>query len=248
MIMKLITTDERLRKLIPHVLATVEGEQTLFEKMYPFLESAEEWVKIYFIPELLFDSIAEAADAAEAASAAFPATIFAITERIVACHAYMMAIPSLNLVMTPNGFGIVSNSNVVPASKERVERLIDSLETERDHAIEQLICHLAAHEDWRQSNQGKYFGATMFPFLGLCHRLAIKEHIWQEYEQLHDRLIKIETVLAETYFSHEQMAALRLHVMTQMQDCQPKQEQLIRSLQSLELLLVSDMQCHPQAF
>ena len=46
--------------------------------------------------------------------------------------------------------------------------------------------------------------------------LAIREHIWDEYQHLHDRLIKIENVLAETYFSQEQMTVFRQHVMNQM--------------------------------
>ena len=40
----------------------------------------------------------------------------------------LIAIPSLDLVLTTNGFGIVSNQNVVPASRERVDALISSLE------------------------------------------------------------------------------------------------------------------------
>ena len=41
-------------------------------------------------------------------------------------------------VLTPNGFGIVSNQNVALASPHRLSRLLGSLETSRDIAIEQL--------------------------------------------------------------------------------------------------------------
>jgi hypothetical protein len=136
-------------------------------------------------------------------------------EKVIASHAFMAAVPSLDLVLTPNGFGIVSNTNVVPASKERIERLQASLEAERDCNLEQLLLRLASRNDWQQSSQGKYFAATLFPSLGLCRRLAIREHIWDEYQHLHDRLIKIENVLAETYFSQEQMTVFRQHVMNQ---------------------------------
>ena len=88
----------------------------------------------------------------------------------------------------------------------------------------------------------------MFPFLSLCHRLAIREHIWDSYQKLHDRLIKIESVLADTYFSHEQMAVFRNHVITQLSTAKPLEEQVIRTLQSLEMMLVSEMQVHPQSF
>lgn len=247
--MKIVTTDAQLHRLIPHVLATVEGESTLIEKLTPFLETSEEWVRQQFIPDDLFERIAELSASAE--TVADNSTIDAVQaslEKVIACHAYMTAIPSLDLVLTPNGFGIVSNTNVVPASKERVERLLASLETERDRNIEQLLLRLPAVEGWEVSPQGKYFASTMFPFLGLCRRLAIREHLWDEYQHLHDRLIKIENVLAETYFSQDQMQVFRNKVMDQMTTCHPLEEQVIRSLQSYEMMLVSDMQVHPQSF
>lgn len=247
--MQIITSDEQLRRLIPHVLATVEGEATLFEKLTPFLETSEEWLRQNFIPDDLFETIAAASEAAETASDS--AAIVALkkpVEKVIATHAFMSAVPSLDLVLTPNGFGIVSNTNIVPASKERIERLQDSLEAERDTNLEQLLLRLASRDDWQQSSQGKYFAATLFPFLRLCRRLAIREHIWDKYQQLHDRLIKIENVLADTYFSQEQMTVFRQHVMNQMRECNPLEEHVIRSLQSLVMMLVSDMQVHSQSF
>ena len=232
--MKLITNDEQLRTLIPHVFATVEGEPTLIEKIYPFLETAEQWAIDTFVSEEVYPQLTE--------------TELAALTKLVAYHAFMSAVPSLDLVLTPNGFGIVSNTNVVPASKERIDRLQSSLETERDSNINQLILRLSAHPEWCESQQGKYFASTMFPFLNLCHRLAIREHLWENYQKLHDRLIKIEAVLADTYFSHEQMTVFRNHVITQLREAKPLEEQVIRTLQSLEMMLVSDMQVHPQSF
>ena len=232
--MQLITSDEQLRMLIPHVFATVEGEPTLYETLYPFLETAEDWAINTFVSEEVFPQLTEAEVA--------PLT------KLVAYHAYMSAIPTLDLVLTPNGFGIVSNTNVVPASKERVERLLASLESERDRNIEQLILRISSRSDWRESQQGKYFTSTLFPFLSLCRRLSIREHTWDSYQQLHERLIKIENVLAETYFSQEQMTVFRNHVITQLLTAKPLEEQVIRSLQSYEMMLVSDMQVHPQSF
>ena len=232
--MNLITSDEQLRLLIPHVFATVEGEPTLYETLYPFLETAEDWAINTFVSEEVFPQLTEAEVA--------PLT------KLVAYHAYMSAIPTLDLVLTPNGFGIVSNTNVIPASKERVERLLASLESERDRNIEQLILRLSSRAEWRQTQQGKYFSSTLFPFLGMCRRLAIREHIWDSYQKLHNSLIKIENVLAETYFSQEQMTVFRNLVITQSRSAKPLEEQVIRTLQSLEMMLVSDMQVHPQSF
>lgn len=232
--MQLITSDEQLRMLIPHVFATVEGEPTLYETLYPFLETAEDWAINTFVSEEVLPQLTE--------------TEVAPLTKMVAYHAYMSAVPTLDLVLTPNGFGIVSNTNVVPASKERVERLLASLESERDRNIEQLILRISSRADWRQTQQGKYFASTLFPFLSLCRRLAIREQIWDSYQQLHERLIKIENVLAETYFSQEQMTVFRNHVITQLLTAKPLEEQVIRSLQSYEMMLVSDMQVHTQSF
>ena len=240
--MKLIKTDEQLRILIPNVLTTVEGEPTLIEKLYPYLETAEQWAIDNFVPEEIFYEIAEADSLGPYERFRYP------LEKLVVCHAYMTAIPSLDLVLTPNGFGIVSNQNVAPASRERVEHLITSLESQRDSAIEQLLLRLASRDDWQESEQGEYFSSTMFPFLNLCHRLAIREHLWDSYQQLHERLIKIENVLAETYFSHEQMQVFREKVMNQFRSCNSLEEQVIRSLHSYELQLLTDIQVHPQCY
>ena len=240
--MKLITTDEQLRLLIPNVLATAEGEPTLIEKLYPFLETAEQWAIDNFIPEVIFEEIAEDDGFGPNERFRYP------LEKLVACQAYMTAIPSLDLVLTPNGFGIVSNQNIVPASRERVDALMNSLESQRDSAIEALILRLSSRTDWQQSAQGKYFGATMFPLLNLCRRLAIREHIWDSYQQLHDRLIKIENVLADTYFSQEQMQVFRSQVITQYSTSKPIEERVIRSLQAYELQLLTDIQVHPQCY
>lgn len=240
--MKIITSDEQLRLLIPNVLATVEGEPSLIEKLYPYLETAEQWAIDTFVSEPIFNEIAESDSNSPNERFRFP------LEKLVACHAYMTAIPSLDLVLTPNGFGIVSNQNIVPASRERVDALITSLESQRDAAIEALILRLSCRTDWQQSELGKYFAATMFPFLNLCRRLAIREHIWDSYQQLHERLIKIENVLEDTYFSHEQMQVFRTHVITQGRNASDLESQVIRSLQSYELQLLTDIQVHPQCY
>ena len=236
--MKLITTDEQLCALIPHVMATVEGESSLLETLTPFIEQAETWLATNITSAAILEAIAAEENT----------PIKQLCCRIVANEAFRAAIPSLDLILTPNGFGIVSNSNVIPASRDRVERLMDSLEGSRDQAVEQLLPLLAVHEEWRSTEQGKFFAATLFPTPAVCYQLAIRQHVWDEYQKLHARLIKIENVLAETYFSQELMTVFRTKVMDGLRSCHPLEEHVIRSLQSLEMMLVSDLQVHPQSF
>jgi len=59
--------------------------------------------------------------------------------QIAAYDAFHRAIPHLDVILTPNGFGIVSNSNIAPASKERVERLMASLLEHRSSRIKRIV-------------------------------------------------------------------------------------------------------------
>jgi len=160
----------------------------------------------------------------------------------------MIAIPSLDLVLTPNGFGIVSNQNIVPASRERVDALITSLESQRDAAIEALILRLSSRTAWQQSVPGKYFASTLFPNFHLCRRLNINDQLWQRFQSLHARLIKIENVLAETYFSHKQIDIFRHHALTNFRYATAIEEQVIKAFQSYELQLLTDIQVNNQCY
>lgn len=46
---KIINSNEELRLLIPNQLITIKGETPLFDKLAPFLDLAEAWVKETFI-------------------------------------------------------------------------------------------------------------------------------------------------------------------------------------------------------
>lgn len=230
--MKYNITDEQLHELIPHVIATVEGEPTLVEKLCSFLEEAEIWAEQNFLSDEL----------------ELTTDILPYAQKVVAYHAFLTAIPSLDLVLTPTGFGIVNTTTIVPASRERIERLQLSIESLRDTAIEQLLHRLAPITDWQHSAPGKFFASTLFPTFHLCRSLNINVHLWEQYQALHTRLIKIESVLAETYFSHEQMQAFRAEAVGQMRHTSPLVEQVIRTLQSYELQLLTDIQVHPQCY
>ena len=84
----------------------------------------------------------------------------------VANEAFRMAVPSLDLVLTPNGFGIVNNQNVVPALKERIERLMFSLAQMRDKAVSTMVIALADIDGYAETPQGEWFSSSLFPAFG----------------------------------------------------------------------------------
>jgi hypothetical protein len=198
---KLISNEEILRKYLPNAFAAVKGETSLFEKLQPFLEVAEEWVKSTFTSESTFNTIVGYADTN---------VIKTLTARIVVAEAFRCAIPSLDLVLTPNGFGTVGNNNVAPASKPRVDRLIGSMQSLRDDAIGLLLVDIVSASKWSNSKQAEFFGATLFPNLDIVTAAgSYSGSAWDRYLELRSKVIDIEDSLAEDFFSPELFAVLR---------------------------------------
>ena len=202
---KLITNDEQLRKFIPNLYTTAKGEKPFFDRLLPWLETAERWlvgqfVGADFLPTLL------AADEDE------PIRISATL--VVVNEAFMRAVPNLDLVLTPNGFGIVSNQNVAPASRDRIARLLASLETNRDNSIEQLLTYLHRNSQWLGGTARRWFAATLFPNIDLANLCGYTEHRWVNYLGLRSKAIDVEQRIAEEFISPEQMNVFRHKVMT----------------------------------
>lgn len=82
----------------------------------PYVQSAEEEIKSQLTGEDLFDAISALSENTGAKGALL---------RLICHQAYYMAVPFVDLQQTDNGFAVVSNGNLAPASKERIERLLE---------------------------------------------------------------------------------------------------------------------------
>ena len=197
---KLITNDDTLRQYLPNVFATVKGEVSLFDKVKVDIDLAENWVIETFVSTKTFNTICGYAD---------DKPIKVITAKLIASEALRRAIPSLDLVLTPNGFGVVSNQNIAPASKERVDRLIASLDDYRDECIGNLLPALGGETQWLTSSQASFFGETLFPDLAITDQVKGNGSKWEKYLEHHSQVIDLEASLAEEWLSPELMSALR---------------------------------------
>ncbi|MCM1142595.1 MAG: hypothetical protein NC453_28830 [Muribaculum sp.] len=198
---KLITTDEQLRALIPNQLVTVKGETPLFDKLVTFLDIAEACVIETFTSESTFNTICGYTDGN---------SIKQLTARLVVADAMRRAIPSLDVVLTPNGFATVGTQNLVSASKMRVDRLVGSMLTHRDECIAALLPALVGASKWLASAQADFFGSTLFPDLGIVDAVGgATGSKWEKYIELRSQIIDLEASLAEEWFSPELMSALR---------------------------------------
>lgn len=199
--MKLITTDEQLRSHLPNIIASVKGETPLIERLALFLDLAEDWVKTTFTSTTTYNVIC-------GYTADNP--IKELTARLVVSDALRRAIPSLDIVLTPNGFGVINTTNITPASKQRVDRLVGSMLSHRDDCIAALLPALVGASKWLNSDQADFFGATLFPTLEIVELLPGNATTkWERYLELRPQVIDLEASLAEEWFSPELMSALR---------------------------------------
>jgi len=227
----LITSDEQLRSFIPNTLQTVVGEASLFDKIHPFINLAEQWLTENFIAPTSLNTLPDMEERQKALD---------LARQVVVADAFLQAIPSLDLVLTPNGFGIVNNANIAPASKDRVDRLIASLVTLRDRSLDLLLPYLPYCNgmNWYKSDQGLYFLQTLFPRFDLVELMQSRAgtSVWEQYQRWHDALIRIEDELADKFISlplYDRLRHKQLH-----HDTNRLEHDVISRLRSVEIELL----------
>lgn len=96
----LINDNDTLRKYVPNTLKAVAGELSLFDKIQYHLLQAEQWLTGTFISSDTMSRIRTYSDSTP---------LLHYCRIITAAEAMLHAVPQLDLILTPNGFGIVSN-------------------------------------------------------------------------------------------------------------------------------------------
>lgn len=192
-----VNSQTVLSRVFGNVITVVEGEASLFDKIKLDIASAEDWL------------ISQIIGQATANSMVAETYIFAVCETIVACEALRRTIPALDLILTPNGFGVVQNNNVVPASKERVERFIQSCIDRRDFAISRLYPLLYKTESWQTSEQREFWSKSPLQDFDLVDAWIERDNYKSKYDALmamRRESTTFVTMLAERYISYEVMA------------------------------------------
>ena len=101
-------------------------------------------------------------------------------KRVVSIAAFLHSIPSLDLVITPTGFGVVSTQEVAPASRERVNALQEQLSLEYRRCIGKLIDCLRG-SDWGITDVAKLRIPTLLYSVDLCNEYGLKYKSDDEY-------------------------------------------------------------------
>lgn len=197
----IINSNEEFLRHIPNNIQIGRGETSLYNKVLIFVDTAEDWVKRTFTGIDIFNDIAKQE---------MDNQIRLLTSRLIVTDAMRRAIPSIDIVLTPNGFGVVNSTNVAPASKPRVDRFIESMVSHRDECINDLLKLLPSLNGWNETPQASFFRTTLFQDLEIVNAVSKKAgSMWSKYLELQPQIIDIEYSLAEEWFSPELMTALR---------------------------------------
>lgn len=191
--MELTIDNTRLRKLIPGVIHEVRNESTLYDKLHPWLLSAKQWIEDEFLgPDFTP-----------------PPSILPLAEKIIVNRAFAQAIPSLDLVLSPAGFAVISTDGRAPASKERIERLIESLRSFVDANSDTLLSQLCAFPEWRETPHGQYWCGTFLPGLSEAFRFRSQYSLLDTYRIMRVEALGFEKEIAEQYIGSDTLSFLR---------------------------------------
>ncbi len=185
-------SEQQILSHIPNYIPAALGETSLSEALAGYIQSAHRW----FRANIADITIAEATDEATTAD-------------IIILDALYAAVPSLDLVLSPNGFATVGTQDLVPVSKARIEHLMQSLIRQRDNNIDTLLRQLIHSDTWRNSSRGTYYTATLFPDLTITSDLGITENRYIEYISLRHKILQWQHHIAAAWISPELMTRLR---------------------------------------
>lgn len=119
-------------------------------------------------------------------------------EHMVCVEAAYRAVPELDLVLTPTGFGVVNNQNQAPASAARVSELTEELRRRSSSARDMLLLGLSKTE-WSDTRMaGEVFSRLIWcPSIarsyGICY--MGEETFDREYRTLAPILLHAESIV-----------------------------------------------------
>lgn len=186
--------------------AALMPDTSVFENIAAQIQKWKDWTR-----ELVTPDIYDGLDAIDAEP---------ITEnydRLVSLRRYLVglvcsmafwdAMPQLDLVLTPTGFGVVSNANVAPASSERVQALRNQMRRQGLRYLEESLDILRLFDVPAKSKLCGRFFRTLFWKSEHMHVFGIPNPTFDDLTSKLPQIESAHTHLAKI-ISPEQLAAL----------------------------------------
>lgn len=134
-------------------------------------------------------------------------TAYMSAVRYICNRAYADTVPHLDLVLTSTGFGVVSNANVAPASRDRVDRLLGRLEAAASDAMDDLILSLRYFDSWRETHQADECISSLFWLARHLRRIGLHGATRADLDRVRPKISQAEAELA-ALISPEMLAAV----------------------------------------
>ena len=188
-------TNEKLHAYIPNVVTEVEGETPLLDKLMPFMEDADAWLTANIVGSFEVTSSNKG--------------ILQLVEKSIVKKAFADAIPSLDLILSPSGFGVVSTDQMAPASKDRVERLRESTLSSFYAVLNVLVVVLEKEENWRKTEVGRRICRTFYPSIADCDKYRTERSVFDTWIMCRNLTEAFEAQAAEEFLGRKFLPELR---------------------------------------
>lgn len=196
----ILTSLEQFTAAVPTAISISN-----FDDIRPFVRSAEAWLKNEILGELLYTNISEDNTGSTDSTVYATDELVDLCVSVIANHAYWDAIPFLDLVHTDSGFAVISATNKLPASKERVERLREQCLLRRDAEADLLFAYLEAHieyhDDWKGSTAYSILSDTLIQTATEMQLYSTWTGTRKEFKKLRPRLMLETMMYLEPVFS-----------------------------------------------
>lgn len=160
--------------------AATTPSKNVFKKISPRIDAELDALRVGLVGDDAFRKLSGIEPALSRINPSREETAADSIAKFACAEAFRKSIPELDLVMTENGFGVVSNANQAPASKERVAELRRSLHRLSSLYLDQISDSLRFVDGWPDSDQAHARFRTLF------WRISLFNMLGKEYPVLED--------------------------------------------------------------
>lgn len=188
--------------LLPNYITPAKGEKSLYDKIKIHLANTAEWIYTTFIDR----SVANGENREE---------FVEVFQPMLIAESLRRALPSLDLVLTPNGFAVTSTSNLTPASAQRVAALHEELIDVRDLAIRRWLQD-ARMPKAANTAQSEFFSKSLFCDLDILDLVgeslgdSLPRSAWERFLALRQRALEVQGEIERKWIGPELMRELCL--------------------------------------
>lgn len=217
-----------------HLLSfNLKLDEAMESRFSSFLARAQEWVTDKIIGDQLETALEPGSDIGQNDP---HEKLRGLVGRVISELAYLNSVGESDLQRSEAGFVVQNNDKMSPASLQRVERLIQSLNERINSDCDSLVNYLlknsvpdeenpSPYEDWRDTPQFEFLTDAFIPTMGVMRQntSSVPVQRWTEFYDLQPKMnIALRTSVAR-YVSIEQIDALLSDYRTdELQDIQRK--------------------------